>query len=560
MPHPDTAPGAEASSLLNPLPEHESTPEGRASVGVRGSGWVLLGALALGAVASLFFMKSVLAAPVAGDDRLWYPEVAALDSFSVADALEQLTHAGSRVNVLTPMERRFAGRLVIETSIDTGTPTYVVHGVFKLVLAALAVLTLTALLKSVRCRRRDGALVRLSRRTVVLCTLVGGVLFALGSQPAFHKVNGRNGWVNYPTHTFGAVVSILGVTALLLWLTRLYAEGRFRILIVIVLVFLAVITNFRYELVFPAGPVALIALLLVPVTPRERAAEGRRAKWITGLSFVGVFMTVLVVLRVYLWESCKNGCYSGVEPRLSTDIAGTFWQNIASSVPGTTASRVADFVESWGISSDGMYRPTPWSLVVGATMTVVLLAAWWSTRPAASPDLMDAEPPVDDGIARGSDEGKLLALAAVLCLLAALGAAAVMSLSVKAQTTPELGLPYRHTVVTWAGIAWAVGLGALALRHRSPRAGVATWVVLTLAVGVAAACLLPANERSLAADRVNTHATGAAFAALVNGDLSDEANAYRCLLVPRIEEERSEAAEAFDNAFRCHWGQEFCRR
>ena len=81
-----------------------------------------------------------------------------------------------------------------------------------------------------------------------------------------------------------------------------------------------------------------------------------------------------------------------------------------------------------------------------------------------------------------------------------------------------------------------------------------------MAVGVAAACLLPANERSVAADRVNTHATGAAFAALVNGDLSDEANAYRCLLVPRIEEERSEAAEAFDNAFRRHWGQAFCRR
>jgi hypothetical protein len=522
--------------------------------------WLLLGALTLAAVASALFMKSVFVAPVAGDDRLWYPEVAALESFSVADALAQLTHPGSRVNILTPIERRLAGRLVVETSVDTGTPTFVVHGVFKALLAALAVLTLTALLKSLRWRRRDGALVRLSRRTVVLCTLVGGVLFALGSQPAFHQVNGRNGWVNYPTHTFGAVVSILGVTALLLWLTRLYAEGRFRIPIVIVLVFLAVITNFRYELVFPAGPLALIALLLVPVTPTQRAAEGRRAKWITGLSFVGVFMSVLVVLRVYLWESCKNGCYSGVKPRLSTDIAGTFWQNVTSSVPGTTASRVADFVERWGISSDGMYTPTPWSLVLGGTMTVVLLAGWWSTRPDASPDLMDAEPRVDDGIARGSDEGKLLALAAVLCLLGALGAAAVMSLSVKAQTTSELGLPYRHTVVTWAGIAWALGLGALSLRHWSPRGGVATWVVVTLAVGVAAACLYPANERSLAADRVDTQATGAAFAALVTGDLSGKANAHRCRLVPRIEEERMEAAQAFDNAFRRHWGQPFCRR
>jgi hypothetical protein len=424
----------------------------------------------------------------------------------------------------------------------------------------LAVLTLTGLLKSLRCRRRDGVLVRLSGRTVALGTLMGGVLFALGSQPPFHGVQGRNGWVNYPTHTYGAVVSILGVTALLLWVTRLYAEGRFRIPIVLVLVLLAVITNFRYELVFPAGPLALVALLLVPVTPTERAAEGRRAKWVTGLSFVGVFMTTLVVLRVYLWGLCKDGCYDGVEPRLSTEIAGTFWQNVASSVPGTTAPRVAAFVESLGISTDGMYTPTPWSLVVGGCMAVVLLAGLWSTRPAASPELKAVDPPVDDGIARGSDEGKLLALAAVLCLLGALGAAGVMSLSLKAQTTPELGLPYRHTVVTWAGIAWALGMGALALRQRSPRAGVATWVVVSLAVGIAAACLLPANERSLAADRVDTRATAAGFAALVNGDLSDNANAHRCRLVPRIKEERDDAAGAFDDAFRRHWGQEFCRR
>ena len=248
---------------------------------------------------------------MAGDDRVWFPELGALESWSVADELgqvpqwwEQRTHNG-RANVLSVLERRAAGRMVIETSVGTGTPTYVVNGVLKLLLAALAVLTLAALLKSLRCRRRDGALVRLSGRTVVLCTLVGGVLFALGSQPPFHEVNGRNGWVNYPTHTYGAVVSILGVTALVLWLTRLYAEGRFRSRIVLGLVVLAVITNFRYELVFPAGPLALIALLLVPVTPRERAAEGRRAKWVTGISFVGVFMTILVVLRVYLRELCE---------------------------------------------------------------------------------------------------------------------------------------------------------------------------------------------------------------------------------------------------------------
>jgi hypothetical protein len=538
----------------------------RALMGERARGWWLLGALALAAVASALFMKSVFVAPVAGDDRMWYPRMAALDSWSVGDALGELpgwwesrTEDG-RVNILTPLERRTAGRLVVDMSVGTGTPTYVVNGVLKMLLALAAALSLPALLKSLRRRRTDGELVRLSGRTIVLCSLVGGVLFAIGSQPPFHQVNGRNGWVNYPTHTYGAVVSILGVTALVLWLTRLYAEGRYRFPIVLVLVLLAVATTLRYELVFPAAPLSLIALLLTPVAPTRLAAAGRRAKWMTGVSYVGVFMTFLVAQRVYLWQVCKDGCYSGVEPRLSTDIAVTFWHNVVSSVPGTTATRVADFVESLGISSNGMYTPTPLSLVLGVSMTLVLLVAWWTTRTATPPTYRDANPPTEDGIARGSDEGKLLALGAVLCLLGALGAAGVMSLSVKAQTTPELGLPYRHTVVTWAGIAWALGMGALALRHRSPRAAVVTWVGVSVAVGLAAACLLPANERSLAADRLDTHATEAAFAALVNGDLSDAANTHRCRLVPQIVEERKSTAKAFDEAFRRYWGQEFCRR
>jgi len=533
-------------------------------VGSRARTWVLAGALVVGAVASVLFMQSVLLAPVAGDDRVWYPEVGAQESWSVADELgqmplwwEQRTHSG-RANVLSLLERHSAGRLVVETSVDTGTPTYVVNGALKLLLAAVAVWTLTALLKSLRRRRDDGALVRLSGRTVALGTVAGTVLFALGSQPPFHEVNGRNGWVNYPTHTYAAVVSILGVTALVLWLTRLYAEGRFRVPIVVVLVLLAVLTNLRYELVFPVGPLALIALLLVPVTPRDRSAAGRRAKWVTGISFVGLFMTLLVVLRVYLRRLCEaEGCYLGVTPQLSTDLVGTFWLNVVASVPGATAPRVAEFVASRGVSTDGMYTPTPWSLVVGASLALVLLAGWWATRSAPDPAPV-GEAPEDDDVARGSDEGRLLAVGSVLCLLGALGAAGVMSLSVNAQSTSELGLPYRHTVVTWAGIAWALGLAALAIRQRSPRAGTATWVVLSLAAGAAAACLLPANERSLAADQVDTEATAEAFAALVEGDLGEDADADRCRLVPRMEEERGDAAEAFDAAFLRYWGQPFC--
>jgi len=268
------------------------------------------------------------------------------------------------------------------------------------------------------------------------------------------------------------------------------------------------------------------------------------------------------VLRVYVRWVCEvDVCYSGTTPRLSWEIVGALWQNVASSIPGTTAPRVAEFVETWGVSSERMYAPTGWSVAIGSCMAFVLLAGWWSTRPEqSSHHAPAARTAVNDDIARGLDEGRLLVMAAMLCLLGALGAAGVMSLSVEAQSSSELGLPYRHTVLTWAGVAWALALGALALRQRSPRAGTATWVVLSLGVGVAAACLLPANERSLAADRVANQATAAAFAALVNGDLSDSANAHRCRLVPEIREERINAARAFDNAFRHHWGQPLCRR
>ena len=214
---------------------------------------------------------------------------------------------------------------------------------------------------------------------------MGGVLFALGSQPPFHEVNGRNGWVNYPTHTYGAVVSILGVTALVLWLTRLYAEGRFRVPIVLVLVVLAVLTNLRYELVFPAGPLSLVALLLVPVTPTERAAEGRRAKWVTGISFVGVFMVVLVALRGYVRRVC--GPTRRVLPGPRSACRGTSRVRSGRTSlerPGGDRSPCRGVRRGWGVSPEAMYTPTPWSVVVGGGMVVALLAGWWSTRPGAA--------------------------------------------------------------------------------------------------------------------------------------------------------------------------------
>ena len=45
---------------------------------------MLLGALMVGAAASALFMKPVFLAPVAGDDREWYPLVGAVESWATA--------------------------------------------------------------------------------------------------------------------------------------------------------------------------------------------------------------------------------------------------------------------------------------------------------------------------------------------------------------------------------------------------------------------------------------------------------------------------------------------
>jgi hypothetical protein len=535
--------------------------------------WLLTGAIVIGALASVLFMKPTLIAPVGGDDRVLYPSMGAYDSWTplndlatLPDRWQSRTHNG-RVNLVSEFERRTAARAVVETSAASGVTAQVVQGALKLLLTLMVVLTMTALVRSLRWRRRDGALVRVSGPTVLLCTLAGGVLFAVGSQPRYAALSGRNAWVSYPVHTYGAVVSIFGVVALLLWLTRLYAEGRYRIPIVILLVLLALLTNFRYELVFTAVPLALIALLVVPVASGDRAAEGRRAKWVTGLAYVGVFLPVFVALRWYLRGQCESGnCYNGVTLSLTNELWRTFYLNVVSAVPGVGTRATTHFVDAEGVSTAGMYTPTPFSVLVAGGMALAMLVCWWLTRPS-QPAPSQASREQTANLAQGPDEGRMLAIGAGLCLLGLLGAALVMSLSEAAQEGMKLGQLYRHTVVAWAATAWALVLGILALGRWWPKTGAVAWLALAVATAVIAAVQLPASERSLTADREMNQATMSAFAALASGDVSSKANAYRCRLVPKILQEQSyseagakSTVNAFDAAYRRYWGQGFCER
>ena len=123
-------------------------------------------------------------------------------------------------------------------------------------------------------------------RTRAVAMVAGGLAFAAGAQPQIAGPSG-GGWLSYPVSTWTAGFSIFGVVALTLWLARL-AAVRGRVVGVpaaLLLTVIGVVSNFRYELTFPALPLTLLALALLPVSDLDHRAAGRRAKWLLGSAY-----------------------------------------------------------------------------------------------------------------------------------------------------------------------------------------------------------------------------------------------------------------------------------
>ena len=534
---------------------------------------VLIGVLVTSVVVGVLLLP-VLTAPVTGDDRWVYPTMGSYPSWTLLDDLRSIPEwwerrvSLGRVNVLTLLERRAAARGVIETAMALQIPLAHALGLLKGLLVGVAVLTMAAFVRTLRWRDGDGALVRASGRSVVLATLGGALLFAAGAQAQAPSLSGRNGWLNYPTSTYGAVVSILGVAALVLWMTRLVAEQRHRLAALGSLVLLGIVTNFRYELVFAAVPLAMIALLLFPVTDREHAEQGRRAKWLAAAAYAGSFTLLLVPLRLLLRASCAEGdCYEGVRPSLGAAVLRTFVVNVASSVPGAGQGPLREFLANWGVSTDRLFTPTPASVLIALAVVAAFAVVWLAAVPSdrrgeAAPGAGSAGDAAD---ARA--EVRLLLAGALVCLLGALGAAGVMSLSAGAhRSVTEVGHLYRHAVVTWAGIAWALALAVTAAvaagqgRGWSRRAG--PWFALAVVTGVLAAVLVPANQRSLQANRVRMEPTEDLYAALARGPTPNESNADRCALVEQVRATVGDRARAIlvntRATYERYWGEVFC--
>jgi hypothetical protein len=526
-------------------------------------------AIVVAAMCSIAFLFPVIAAPVNADDRYWYMMIGPRAEGS---ALEVLRWSWSQISFevldgrlasFGAFQRRLIGMFVIEAAVSTSTPIVVYQALVKLVLFAAGMLSALSFVRSLRFREQGGELVRAGRRTLMLVGVAGTLAVAVGAQAHSQF---RNGWTSYPVFTYGAVIFIFGSVALLLWITRLVAGGsRFATIVGIAgLLLLAAATNVSYELVYPAVPVAAVALAIVPVTDRARRSAGRRAKLLTGSTYLGGFAVCFLAIRLYLADICASTeCYEGVAMQLQPAAARTALYNLLTAVPGSGGTELLADLDSVGWAERYPVPASGWSIAIGLGAAFALVTAWWVTRT----DLPAAE--VTDAAHRPASrraEATMLGVGAGLSFLVALGTATVMGLSEQAQqliTGP--GMAYRNTMVTWTALAFGVVLVGCAASIVLPRrGGLVAWASLAVLIGTGGALTLPGNMMATQANRIGLAVTEEINWEVVLGDTMPGSDARRCALYEQLEgvgmAERARTAVYVNAnaAFDHYHGQAFC--
>jgi hypothetical protein len=508
----------------------------------------------------------VLVSPVGADDRYTY----LLTSTQARDSYLGILQYGwaelptvvriGRVAPLSSVARRVVALASTQAALATGAPHVVFAAVTKLLLLAACVMAGVALVASLRWRGDDGSLVRARPWTLWLVGIASALALAAGAQA---QGQGRNGWTAYPILTYGSFVVVVMTVVLLLVLTRLVARmptWRVRAIVVIALVALAAVLCLSYELVYVGVPLAALALVVQPVGEGLRRREVVVAKLTTGVPLIGGFAVGLLAVRIYAGTVCaQHECYVGVSPRLGSALFSTLFNNVVSAAPLLTRRYRSDLARV-GWADQWPPMPTGWSMAVAIVAGSTLLAAAWLARSAVFPG--------DSARVRRdrANESNIVAFAALLFVLLALGAALIMSLSVQAQeliATP--GVPYRSTVMTWAGLSFAGVLTVTAggLRGWSGIAAVGG-LALVATVMAAGVVVLPRNLLAVRAERAHPAviATESIQLEAIKGDLSADGARRRCaaqedLLMARPSDRVYLVAVA-ERFFRYRFGEPFC--
>lgn len=542
---------------------------------------VLAVAVTVALAATVVMLSPVLAAPVNADDRYWYLRAGPGSGGSYVgvlswtwDELPAASQSG-RLAPFASISRRLTQLATMQLAVSSGTSVLAVQAVVKLLTFGACLGALAAFLRSLRQRGADGVLERLDGRSLGFVTVATALLVAAGSQAHSQF---RNGWTSYSILTWGAVVVIFGTVALSLWLTARVAARPWGagVPAVVVLVALSLFLNLSYELVYVTAPAVLLALLLQPVDGGRR--RHLAAKLVVGGSFLGSFSVFFLAIRRWLAAVCEqNECYVGVQPQLNAEALRTMAYNLVGAAPVAGGNELRADLERVGYGERWPVPVTGWSVLLAVLVVVSLLAVWATTQPRRpAPVAAGSEATVR---ATERARGRILVVGAVVAVAVAVGEAAVMGLSVQAaDVITQPGLPYRHTMVTWTGLALgivllcaAAGRMGSSVRATAPRpawwggAGVA---VLAALLAWAAAVNTPANVAATAANRLDPRlmSTEAVQWEVVLGDRDPAADDRRCEVLDRVVQTMGEGAttdsilRGAERAMQFHHGMAFCSR
>lgn len=511
-------------------------------------------------ISVVFSLWPTLMAPIAADDRYWAIEIPARFGNSPLEAVRGTWEdipdfmQSGRLAPLAYLARRLLGMAIFQLSVVMTSPLILLHGFTKVLLLVLGVTSCVVLVKVLRWRRPDGQLAQASTGTSWIVSLALISLLAVGvtSHQQF-----RNGWTAYPLLTYGAVIAVFGSAALAVFLARRISQsGRLAIPIGIGgALSLAVLLNWTYELYYVGLPLALFVLWVFPLT-HAGGANDRRGKLMVGGSLTLAFLAVFVGTRLLLADICHgDSCYQGTVISLGPNLLRTAWFNLASSIPGFSATELTQDLATLGASTDGSYVGELWlvGLVIG--LCLYLLWRWASSRWSVSE--VDARA-----------ESQLLMILAIASLMVGLGGALIMSVSAQSQEViNRVGIPYRHTVLTWMAIALSVVLIVRSIELRQSTS--IRFVLVASLCGLITVASIHSLPRNLAANGVYTTTPGNRAITdlhweVIAGDLSDVGNERRCQTFERVEASVRNAwvvtrlEPAADQVFRDLYGISFC--
>ena len=265
---------------------------------------------------------------------------------------------------------------MIETAVATGRPVNQVLGAFKIGYAALSLFAVYALLRASggdvptpgpRCRWRAGP--ERSRWSP-----------EDSRSPQEHDPNTPESTAgsSYPVSTWTAAFSIFGAVALDA-VARAPGRGPGWVVAApaaLLLTPIGVASNYRYEPTFPALPLTLLALVLLPVSDLEHRAAGRRAKWLLGSAYGVGFGAVLRVNRMMLSDVCDGRRLLQRRQPLArahrcSGPSRSMWSRASR---GIGREQVLALLKE-SIPTDGLWTPTVWSVLTALALVATLASA-----------------------------------------------------------------------------------------------------------------------------------------------------------------------------------------